>query len=60
MTKGERSGLRAPPKPATLCDILRELQALRDDIQRMLATQERRSPGHYHDATGIPGTEYRG
>ncbi len=54
MTKGERSGHRAaPPEPATLCAILAELQALRADIRRMLETQERRSPDHYHDATGL-------
>lgn len=56
MTKGERSG-RAPAPEPTLADVLAELRAIRDVLRRILAQQERRSPDHYHDATGL---EHRG
>lgn len=61
MTKGERSApRRAPLTPhdaAVITALIRELQAQRDLMQRLLDQRETRSPDHEHDATGL---EHRG
>jgi hypothetical protein len=43
-----------------IATLIRELQALRDDLRRIADAEPRRSADQYHDATAPGGWDFRG